>query len=193
MADKTIYTLYVMRFIFLLLLIFSVKLASAQSDTVFIKHSEGPYSDVLKYKTDTLVFDSFFKNKILYGTMVLPDTRNQMIAKYYGISLDKVSITECENNDFEPPQNDKILSIKESKDSLIVETLYVGNCCHSFLCDVEIIDNTINLITHGYGTYCSCVCGYYLTFYFSRFDLDEYRKLRYIAIDNNPETRKAIR
>jgi hypothetical protein len=179
--------------LFLLLFFATVQLRS-QSDTVFIKHMEDPLSDQSKYKTDTVVFDSFFKSKVLYGTMVLPQSVKQLTLYDSGLSLDAVSIEECNKNDFEPPSKDEILSIKESSDSLIVQILLVGNCCHSFLCDAEIVDNTtVNLITIGYGTYCSCLCGYNLTCYFSKDGSGKYSKLKDIIIDNNSETRKRLR
>ncbi|WP_163307854.1 hypothetical protein [Dysgonomonas sp. 521] len=166
----------------------------SQSDTVFIRHIKDYDSSQLKYKTDTVIFDSFFKNKILYGTMVLPQSAKQLTLFGHGLTLDSVSIRECKNNDFEPSSKDEILSIKESGDSLIVEILLEGNCCHSFLCDAEIVDNTtINLITIGYGTYCSCMCGYELTYCFSRYDYGGYGKLEDIIIDGNTETRKKLR
>lgn len=180
-------------FLFLFLFFTTTQLWS-QSDTVFIRHIEDYDSNILKYKTDTVVFDSFFKNKILYGTMVLPQSVKQLSLYGYSLALDSVSVRECANTDFEPPSKDEILSIKESSDSLIIEILLVGNCCHSFLCDAQIVDDTtINLITIGYGTYCSCLCGYNLTYYFSRYDYDGYDKLKDIIVNGDSETRKKLR
>ena len=171
----------------IILLLFVPAHVYGQSDTVFVKYNKGWDDGLLSYETDTAVFDSHFKNRILYGTMVLPWTTNQVQAKGYGISLDSVSVEECKKG-IEGGE-DRILSVINAADSLIVEIELVGNCCHSFLCDVIVQDGkTINLINYGYGTYCSCVCIYHLTYYFSK--LDEALPFEDIIINNNPKTRR---
>jgi hypothetical protein len=89
----------------------------------------------------------------------------------------------------------QILAIYQMKNSLNIELKYWGNCCHSFLCDIEVKnETTVNLIIHGYGaTYCSCDCCYGLTYHFTTMKVDEFEKLKYIIINGDQKTKKQIK
>lgn len=167
--------------------------AFAQNDTVFIRYDSDKYDEKVTYKTDTVIFDTPNARQILYGTAVLPWTVNQQLAKNFGLYLDKVSITECKQElGKRPDEKNQVVSVTESKDSLIIEIKLWGNCCHSFLCDLQVVDDkTINLITYGYGaTYCSCTCCYGLTFHIATMRVDEYKKLETIMVNNDRKTLK---
>jgi len=175
------------------LMALSTQLCSQSSDTVFIRRNHGWDDDIIKYKTDTIVFDSHFKSKILYGTMVLPDTYNQIYALGFGLSLDSVSIEDCKQG-VESVKDDRVLNISEDQGKMAVETELYGNCCHSYFCDVQILkDETVNLITYGYGTYCACICSYKLTFYFSWLDHAPRKKIKSIIMNNDPATKYYLR
>jgi hypothetical protein len=174
-------------------------LAHSQQDTVFIRYNIADYEEPVSYKIDTLLFDnpSERERSILIGTTVLPWTSGQINAKNYGIDfLKTVTLNPCESSGEKVyTMTDKILSIIETEDKLEVSIEISANCCHSFLCDVEIIDEkTINLITHGYGSWCACMCCFGLTFHFDTMkNIENYSKLRYIIINGQEETRRKIR
>jgi len=92
---------------------------------------------------------------------------------------------------------DEIISVVETENELIVSVKISANCCHSFLGDVDVFDeNTINLITHGYGSWCACMCCFGLTFHFDTIqdsERMEYKKLEYIIINGQENTRRKIR
>lgn len=181
------------RIIMLFLLLLNMNGVLAQSDTIFLKYNKDVLLKHPEYKTDTILFGGV-KRHILMGTTVLPWTKNQQIAKSYGLFLDKVSIVELDCDD--PALfKTQVLSVKESNDSLFICIELKGNCCHSFLCDIEILDDTtINLITHGYGTYCDCTCPFQLTYYFSdRRDFDGRKLLKYVIINGNTKTQRRLK
>ena len=127
----------------------------------------------------------------LSGTTILPSTINQQIAKGYGLYLKSVKITECDNES-EPTGIEEVNEIIETDSTLIIKTKINGNCCHDFLCDINIInDNTINLIHHGYGeSYCSCNCCFGLTYEFSTMRIDNYEKIKLVMINGKKNTLK---
>lgn len=148
-------------------------------DTVFIKSK---IEDTHKYKIDTVIFDSPFFNHILYGTTILPDTWNQINAKGLGILL--TDVEQDRISDGCMPDSDQILFIEKSDSTLTIKANISGNSCHSFLCDVKIVnDNTLNLITHEYGTYCACLSSYLLTFKFNLMEFANLDKIKNVSIN----------
>jgi hypothetical protein len=169
---------------------------TGQNDTVFIKYNRDRHDENIYYRTDTLVFDTPNARQILYGTTVLPWTVNQQFAKNFGLYLDTVAHTTCKKeNDSGPKELTVITNVLEKTGKLQIEIKYWGNCCHAFLCDVEVIENTtINLIVYGYGaTYCSCTCCYGLNFSFSTLDVPEYKGLTSVMINGDKKTLKKMR
>jgi len=168
-------------------------LGQLDNDTVFLKYNKDIYKEKPNYNIDTIIFDTPMARQILYGTTVLPCTRNQQIAKGYGLFLNSVSITPCYEND--KLLNSEIIAIAANKGNLTIEVKYWGNCCHSFLCDLEVKNDTVlNLIIHGYGTtYCSCDCSFGLTYHISTMKFFELDKLKYIMINGEEETKNKIK
>jgi len=166
----------------------------AQADTVFVRYNKNQFSEKIEYKTDTLLFEGTNTRQILHGTMVLPWTLNQQVAKGYGLYLDKVTSTECLEG---RPDNvaEEIISIQETDSTFIVDIKIYRNCCHHFLCDVEIVNgNTINLIQQGYGAmYCGCECCFGMTYHFSKLDFNEQGSLQSIMINGKASTSKNMK
>ena len=172
----------------------TMSLVWGQQDTVFIKYNKDKWQEPPIYLTDTVIFDNPNDRLLLYGTTVLPLTQNQQIAKGYGLYLEKVSMTPCEQ-DFDFNMKDQVLAVYQEKDSLTIEIKYWGNCCHSFLCDIEVKNDTIvNLIIHGYGAmYCDCTCCFGLTYHLTTMEVDEFHKLKYITINGKEKTKKQMK
>jgi hypothetical protein len=70
---------------------------------------------------------------------------------------------------------------------LIIEVELVGNSCHSFLCDVEVVDDEIlNLIVTGYGSnYCASAGYHTIEFKFSVENLDSKDLIKSIMVNGN--------
>ena len=168
----------------------------AQADTVFMKYNKDTFEEKPNYKTDTVIFDTPNARQILYGTTVLPWTQNQQIAKGYGLYLDSVSMTPCQQELGKmPDMKNQVFAVNQVKDGLTIEIKYWGNCCHSFLCDIEVKnDATVNLIIQGYGaTYCSCDCCFGLTYHLTTMKVDEFDKLKFITINGDEKDKKALK
>ena len=174
-------------------LILSTDLTFGQSDTVFIRYNKDSFEDIMNYKTDTIIFNTPNERQLLYGTTVLPWTGNQQIAKGFGLYLDKVSVTPCKNG--RPDEKVRVLSTFSTDSTLKITLNILGNCCHSFLCDISVVkDSLINLIHYGYGsTYCSCICCFGLTYNISLLkEFSEFNKLKWIIINGDDRTLKKL-
>lgn len=160
----------------------------AQADTVFIKYDSDRFDEQLIYKRDTVLFNSVDDREVLYGTRVLPWTHGQQIAKGFGIQLQDVKSSDC-NGAIEPTVN-SVVAVVENDTALQIELKIFGNCCHSFLCDVEIVDESIiNLKFYGYGgTYCACDCCYGLKYNFQKWDFENYKFLKSVMINDDKRT-----
>ena len=177
----------------LLFFVLGSNFSFGQMDTVFITYDKGA-PDSLFYSTDTLLFDTFLQRNVLHGTDVMPWTANQQYAKGYGLYLSDVEINPCRQGE-RPPEMEEIISIDESDTSLVIQLNIVGNCCHDFLCDVEVIgDSVINLIQYGYGnTYCACNCCFGLTYVFDlETEYSDFSSLKFVMIDGDRRTLRKL-
>lgn len=164
-----------------------------QADTVFIKYNKDKFEEKLNYKTDTIIFNTPNARQILYGTTILPWTNSQQTAKNFGIALESVTSSDCKESG--KPTVNEVVSIAETDSTLKIEIKIWGNCCHSFLCDLEIIDDSIvNLKYYGYGaTYCSCDCCYGLTYNIEKWNLEDYKVLSSVVINSDKRTIKKLK
>ena len=69
-----------------------------QPDTVFVRYNTAEYEDKLHYQTDTVIFSSPLERNVLVGTDVMKGTGSQQYAKYFGLYLERVEVTNCEND-----------------------------------------------------------------------------------------------
>lgn len=167
---------------------------SAQHDTVFIRHSDDRVSGGLTYVTDTVLFPSAVARHILTGTCILPWTHNQQNAKGYGLYFEKVSKSECRGDRYtKEAEKDKINQIIRTDTGLIVDISIYDNCCYDFLCDVSVdTAGVLNLIYHGYGSYCACNCCFGLTFQFSIIQHPDYGKIKAVMLRDDRSSLKNI-
>ena len=154
-------------------------------DSVFIKSSISE----MEFRYDTLYFKAGIVNPpVLVATQALfgSDRLNNLMNNgLYLVSLGLVD--ECDDSVNPKEFNDypKFRNIERGSKNLIIDVSIVSNCCHNFLGEAEVIgenSDTLNLIYHGYGGFCSCSCCFTLRYNF-RIDLDEeVKKIKYIKI-----------
>lgn len=176
--------------------LFASTLVWGQKDTLLIKYDTYQVEEKQNNQMDTIVSKQPNERNILFGTTVLPNTYQQQIAKSYGLFLDSVSLNPCiQDFGIMDELKSQVLGVIQRKDSMSVEVNYIGNCCHSFLCDVEIQnDDSINLIILGYGDmYCTCNCCYGLKFHFTTMEFDDFKKLKFITINGNLNTKALLK
>lgn len=185
-----------MKLFVLILLLLTTCLAWGQADTVFIRYDKNQFGgETIEYKTDTILFETPAARSILHGTTVLPWTANQQLAKGYGLYLDKVRIASCRQGE-KPKELEEVVSVATTGKTLIIQLNILGNCCHSFLCDVQIVnDSIVNLLHYGYGaTYCSCFCCFGLTYEFSlERDSTDLDRLKKVMINGDERTLKYLK
>ena len=177
----------------LLMFVLTTSLTWSQADTVFIKYNKEKFEEKPHYKTDTVIFETPNARQLLYGTTILPWTSSQQMAKNFGLAFQRVSNTGCKQTG--KPTVNEIVSIAETDTTLSIELKIWGNCCHSFLCDLEIVDNSIvNLKYYGYGaTNCDCDRCYGLTYTFEKWDFKEYKLLKGVMINGDKQTMKKFK
>lgn len=177
----------------LTIFLFSTVAIAQSPDTVFIRQDHS-FDDTLIYATDTIVFESGMRKQILIGTTILPSTHNQMMARGYGLYLNKVTKSDCKGDAYEKWSTDKINSIINTDSTLTVDINITDNCCYEFLCDISVDSTgTLNLIYYGYGTYCACNCCFGLTFHFAKEKNPDYSDIKAVLINENRKTIKHIK
>lgn len=182
-----------MKYLFLLLTCISL-CASAQKDTVFIRYNSDKESDKIAYTTDTVLFETSMARHILKGTTILPYTHTQQVAKGYGIYLEKVAQSDCQKDATVKWEPTRINSVIDKEGEMIIDINLSDNCCYSFLCDIEIVrDSIINLIYHGYGTYCDCDCCFGLTYTLTKEKVPELSKINSVMVNGDLKTLRKLR
>ncbi len=166
----------------------------SQQDTVFIKQSVDWTADTLTYETDTVVFESGMVRHILTGTNVLRNTHNQFSTWGYGLYLNTVTKSDCQNHGEEVYHNtDRINSVELTDTTLKVDITVYDNCCYDFLCDVSADSSgALNLIYYGYGTHCACDCCFGLVYHFTRDFSSDTSPINSVVLQGDVTTRKKI-
>lgn len=160
----------------------------AQSDTVFIRKNIDKFADQPVYQTDTIIFDTPNARNILIGDAILTQTYNQQVAKGYGLFLKEIEVEDCKST--EPTELNEIIEFDRSSNKWTVKTMINANCCQDFLVDIKVEnENTLNLIFHNYGMYCSCSCLFELTYKIDIMDFDDLSKIKSVIINGDERTR----
>jgi hypothetical protein len=160
----------------------------SQSDTIIIVYPKNPELIELK-KNDTILIDSPMDGQILYGTMALPSTSNQIgLYGTNGFWLKDMIGSPC-NALGEHEVENHIESIFQTDSSFIVAIQIGANCCHKFLGDAGIMNDTIlNLIHIGYGGNCACTCCFGLTYTFYKEEFDFNIPVKWAMINEDRKT-----
>ncbi len=178
------------RFIPLLLLLLSFNIFG-QKDTIFIRKNIKPYSEKIEYKTDTIIFETLNARNILIGDAILTQTKNQQIAKGYGLFFEKVEVKEC--GESQKPKSDEIIEFEKENDKWKIKMLAYSNCCQDFLVDISIEkDETLNLIYYNYGMYCSCSCPFEVTYTIRIMEFDDLKKIKSVIINGDNSTKMKL-
>lgn len=173
--------------LFYLFVAFSSQIFS-QSDTVIIVYPKNPEFIELK-KIDTILIDSPMDGQILFGTMAIPTTSNQIgLYGTNGLWLNEMIGAPC-NSLGEREVMDHVESISQTDSTFFVSIQIGSNCCHNFLGDAGTINDTIlNLIFIGYGGNCACTCCFGLTYSFYKEEFDFTIPLKWVMINDDRKT-----
>lgn len=167
-------------------------------DTIFIKYDRNWYDDSTTYTIDTIV-ENLDENPFLIGTMLIPETENQLKAEGYGFFAKDVKSTPCkESESLNRPKryfSNKINKIKENDSLWTVDISIIGNCGHNFLCDISIEnDSILNLIYFGYGNdYCKCNCWFGLIYEIEIMQFGTTEDIKYVMINSEEKTLRKIK
>jgi hypothetical protein len=174
----------------------------AQIDTTFIRRDSNYEDDTLIYRTDSLIANTELNRlPILYGTVVVPETNNTISARIFGLYLSEVSKSSCKRPKGKPESfrfDNEVYSLIKTDSSWLVELKINANCCHEFLCEISVEnDSILNFIYKGYGTgYCACRCNYKLTYNILLEDYEfmneEVAKIKYTMLNGDEQTIREI-
>ncbi len=156
-------------------------------DTVLIKYVDE--------ENDTIYLEggipSSVQQQVLVGTTVLPYSKNNISSFHSGFNLIDLTLNKNCNED---PRNFSLYpiinSIQKDSNTMVVDVSIVDNCCYNFLGEASVLGNdTLNLIYHGYGGFCSCKCCYRLKYTFDISIENPENTLNFISIkEENGET-----
>jgi len=166
-----------------------------QNDTVFIERNINFNNPKYpKYEQDTIVFESPYYRHVLIGTSVVNSLENYRAMNIYGFDFYKIESISCNSNDIElGSKTNSIQSIYKNDSSLLAEISVYDNCGYSFLCEIEIAnDSTLNFIAKGYGHFFSCNCCHTLKYYIKLNKECDIEKTKYFIINGEEKTRKSI-
>lgn len=107
----------------------------------------------------------------------------------FGVYLENVKLTNCNNDEgyYETPT--KINSILLTDSTLTVEFDFMSNCCHDFLCYLNVEDDEIlKLDFIDYGADCACACPFKLKYLIHKVNESDFSKLKYVMIGNERDT-----
>ncbi|WP_375559906.1 hypothetical protein ACE193_19585 [Bernardetia sp. OM2101] len=163
------------------------------------------YTDITSDKDDNTVIDTFYRTytlnaHILFESMMLPQTGNQLNARGVGLWNGTLNVEECISTKTEGKSN-KFLDISENDTTLNITWQIIDNCCFSFLGDFEMVnDSTLNCIYHSYGkTHCACDCENKITYQLNKVKgyEEDYKKLKYISLNGTllskfPKNKKSL-
>jgi hypothetical protein len=166
--------------------------AEAQ-DTVFIKKNIDPIADKPVYQTDTILFDTHMARHILIGTTILPSSANSELAKNYGYNLKELKSSDCKETKGKSFPIEVLSTVRT--DTLLTIDISIGaNCCYSFLGDMTVKnDSIIDLIYHGYGSYCFCTCCFGLTYEIERWPFMDEHSITHVMINGDESTLTEIK
>ena len=169
----------------LICVLLSFQVFSQNTDSVFVTY---------KGSTDTLIKTTSFEPNILFETSWLRNSKNIMKSRAWGISTKSVS-NKCTQERSERALN-SLQFFNVTDTTFDVQYKVIENCCHSFICDVEVSnDSTINFIYHNYGNNCGCNCLHELNFSLGyNFMLDKERqdsfdKIKFITLNGELKQR----
>lgn len=81
--------------------------------------------------------------------------------------------------------NTKITAIQREANTLTIDLVINANCCHHFLGEAEISNDTLKLFYTSYGGFCGCTCLFKLRYVFdTTLELD-YQLLQYVAVEGS--------
>ena len=179
--------------LFLITLLFTSAGMAQSPDTVFIRQDHN-FDDTLIYATDTIVFESGLRKQILIGTTIIPGTHGQIMAMNYGLSLNKVTKSDCQQDAYEKQSPDRINSIIHTDSTLTIDVNLTANCCYEFLCDISVdSEGTLNLIYQGYGTYCSCECCFGVVYHLEKEHYPDFSEIKAVMINEDRKTIQKIK
>lgn len=177
------------------LLISLVGHCQAEKDSVFIRTNATPFDSTITYQTDTILFDTPMARHVLVGTAVLTASPKNEGARNFGYGLFGLESSACQR-ELEGPKregSDLVVSVARTDTLWVIEANISSNCCHSFLGEIEIVEGSVmNLIYHGYGTYCSCDCCFGLTYRILREKFVEPEDVKEFMINGDKRTLRRI-
>jgi len=169
--------------IFVFVFLMSCETKITKSGTITIEDEETVLSKIIAPKGNQLFKESV---KLRYLQTV------------NGYVLTSTNLKPCENSGggIENPDDDKkVTKITLKEDAFSIDFSIVENCCSTFLCEAEIInESTLNIIYHPFGSNCSCNCKFELNYTFTIDDsLEEIGQkrttIKYIQFNNDLTSR----
>jgi hypothetical protein len=139
-----------------------------------------------------LSFSQREENELKGTTVLFGSDKNQHARWEDGFWLAEIKASPCQGEN-EHMAKPKINSIQHLGDTtVLIDATINENCCHSFLGEIEILEDSILHLTYiNYGPFCACYCCFGLTYQIDIFPDEEeynYSRIKYVMVDGRRET-----
>lgn len=88
-------------------------------------------------------------------------------SKLQGFNLINISSEDCDHDKYWevlPRLKERIIEMEVNEDTLNIVIGTIAECCRKFLGEIEIRNDTINLLYTEHGNVCECVCYYHIRY-----------------------------
>ncbi|MCB0442931.1 MAG: hypothetical protein KDC50_02675 [Flavobacterium sp.] len=126
-------------------------------------------------------------NSILYNSQKIREAKNAGMA-FLGFDVKEIALDYTE--EMIPTSIEKVVL---EENHCLISFNAPSNCGYSFLGEIEIIDDTLNLIYHGYGTNCFGNCLFSFQYEIQKdISNENILNLRYFMINGNLTTKTEL-
>lgn len=127
---------------------------------------------------------------VLVGTTFLPYSYKMISLLNQGLEPISLEILErCDRSEGVDTtmlaDDAKIIEIRRQDNTLTIDLAIMANCCHHFLGEAEISNDTLKLFYTSYGGFCGCTCLFKLRYVFDTTLELEYQLLHYVAVEGS--------
>lgn len=135
----------------------------------------------------TTLKNELIGNSILFNSQKIRDAKNNGMA-FLGFKVNQIELDYSE--EMIPTSIEKIVL---EENHCLVKFSAPGNCGYSFLGEIEIADDTLNLIYHGYGTNCFGNCLFSFQYEIQKdISNENILNLKYFMINGNLSTKTEL-
>ncbi|WP_396151158.1 hypothetical protein [Flavobacterium sp.] len=135
---------------------------------------------------------AFVSHNELKGNVILHHSEKIREAKNVGMHFQSFTVQPLQAEFSDEVKSLEIERIELKDNHCLIQFNAAGFCGYSYLGEIQIIGNTLNLIYQGYGSSTLGNCRYTFQYEVKKELNEAMLNLKYIMINGNPETKKEL-